>query len=214
MRASRWSLACRSCAWVSADRCLGRLSIMRRMLADYGAPGPYGTTGFLPRSPNRPNHLWIFARTLRVTCMSTSLLPPLAQWPGRSRRKERIGGHHCSSRESGERTHGCMSAWWTEAALHAEPLERHHVSNCGRRGRLGSPQHSVARGTSGGCALELARVAPGAGGEDVARAALMDVAGLGSRTTVVRVHNGYNFAPTSPHQRTTREPSEPSDLAC
>ena len=53
------------------------------------APAPYGTlAGLLPSSPN---HFRILADQLRVTCISTSLPPPSAQWPVRSTRKERLG---------------------------------------------------------------------------------------------------------------------------
>jgi hypothetical protein len=53
------------------------------------APAPYGSLAGL--FPNRPNHFRILADRLRVTCISTSLPPPSAQWPVRSTRKERLG---------------------------------------------------------------------------------------------------------------------------
>lgn len=56
---------------------------------DYDASKPRGT----PRGRlSSPNHFRILAAKLRVTCMRTSALPPLpAQWPVRSKRKERLG---------------------------------------------------------------------------------------------------------------------------
>lgn len=58
------------------------------------APAPYDASE--RRLPNRPNHLRILAAKLRVTCISTSLPPPSAQWPVRSTREERLGRHHDS----------------------------------------------------------------------------------------------------------------------
>jgi hypothetical protein len=54
------------------------------------APAPYGAFagGLLPSCPS---HFRILADRLRVTCISTSLPPPSAQWPVRSTRKERLG---------------------------------------------------------------------------------------------------------------------------
>jgi hypothetical protein len=47
-------------------------------------PVPYGTpTGLLPS----PNHFRIFAAKLRMTCIGHLIFPPpLARWPGRSKR--------------------------------------------------------------------------------------------------------------------------------
>ena len=58
------------------------------------APAPCGDLSGLLRS--LPSHFRILADKLRVTCMSTSLPPPSAQWPVRSTRKERFGERHRS----------------------------------------------------------------------------------------------------------------------
>jgi hypothetical protein len=62
------------------------------------APAPYGTlaAGLFPSSPN---HFRILADTLRVTCISTSLPPPSAQWPVRSTRKRGSGRSMVAVRE-------------------------------------------------------------------------------------------------------------------
>lgn len=68
-----------------------------RHLSTAHAPAPYGTSaGAVPRSPNQ---FRILADELRVTCICTSLPPPSAQWPVRSRRKERLGKRHGSRSE-------------------------------------------------------------------------------------------------------------------
>jgi hypothetical protein len=54
------------------------------------APAPNGAfAGFLPSSS--PNQFRIFRDKLCVTCMSTSLPPPSAQWPGGQRGKRGFG---------------------------------------------------------------------------------------------------------------------------
>ena len=91
MRSSRSSVAVRSAFSSSSKRLPGRFSIIWDASSQRPqAPAPYGAlAGLLPR--RRPNHFRILADTLRAICISTSLPPPSAQWPVRSRRKERLG---------------------------------------------------------------------------------------------------------------------------
>ena len=73
------------------------------------APAPYGTLAGL--WPSSPNHFRILADTLRVICIVTSLPPPSAQWPGRSRRKERLGNHKGSRSLPRLGLGDCSTAW-------------------------------------------------------------------------------------------------------
>ena len=63
----------------------------------HSAPPRAGAVRRFVRAPRSlPSHFRILADKLRVTCMSTSLPPPSAQWPVRSTRKERFGERHGS----------------------------------------------------------------------------------------------------------------------
>ena len=87
----RSCVAVRSSFSSSSKRLPGRFSIIWGGTSQRPqAPAPYGAlAGPLPRRP--PNHFRILADKLRAICISTSLPPPSAQWPVRSRRKERLG---------------------------------------------------------------------------------------------------------------------------
>ena len=90
MRSSRSCLASRSSLSSSRERFWGRSAIIWSGTSQRPhAPAPCGDLAGLLRSC--PSHFRILADKLRVTCISTSLPPPSAQWPVRSTRKERLG---------------------------------------------------------------------------------------------------------------------------
>ena len=91
------------------------------------APAPYGTlAGLLPSSPN---HFRILADQLRVTCISTSLPPPSAQWPVRSTRKRGSGDAMVAARRQSLR----LGQRYTGGTQTAPPLVVTRVlSHCAR----------------------------------------------------------------------------------
>jgi hypothetical protein len=109
MRSSRSCVAFRSSFSSSSKRLPGRFSIIWGATSQRPqAPAPYGAlAGLLPRRP--PSHFRILADKLRAICISTSLPPPSAQWPVRSRRKERLGRRHGSRSEFSSRSPGLAS---------------------------------------------------------------------------------------------------------